>query len=86
MSYNWLVDVAAHMHLTRSPGLGYKRRVGIPVAGNGRTGLLLVVGLGGSTGGRSLRSMTALFCVSFKNIFSFSFRVTGTFLSELSFL
>jgi len=56
------------MQLTRSPGLGYKRRVGIPV-----------VGLGGSTGERSLRSMTALFCVSFKNIFSFSFRVTGTF-------
>ena len=51
ISYNWLVDVAAYMQLTRSPALGYKRRVGIPVAGNGRTGLLLVVGLGGSTGG-----------------------------------
>ena len=53
-----LLDVAAQ--LTRGLGLGYKRGVGIPVAGNGRTGLLLAVGLGGSTGGRSLRNMTAL--------------------------
>jgi len=44
-----LLDVAAQ--LKRSLGLGYKRGVGIPVAGNGRTGLLLAVGLGGSTGG-----------------------------------
>jgi len=43
----------------RSLGLGYKRRVGIHVAGNRRTGLLLAVGLGGSTGGRSLRSICA---------------------------
>ena len=28
--------------------------------GNGRTGLVLAVGLGGITGGRSLRSMSAL--------------------------
>ena len=41
----------AEAQLTRSPGLGYKWRVGIPFAGNGRTGLLVVVGLGGSTGG-----------------------------------
>ena len=41
----------AEAQLTRSPGLGYKQRVGIPVAGNGRTGLLLAVGLRGSTGG-----------------------------------
>ena len=39
---------SAEAQLTRSLGLGYKRRVGIPVAG---TGLLLAVGLGGSTGG-----------------------------------
>ena len=51
----------AEAQLTRSLGLGYKRRVGIPVAGNGRTGLLLADGLGSSTGGRSLRFMTALF-------------------------
>ena len=38
----------AEAQLTRSLRLGYKRRVGIPVAG---TGLLLAVGLGGSTGG-----------------------------------
>jgi len=41
----------AEAQLTLSPGLGYKQRVGIPVAGNGRTGLLLAVGLGGNTGG-----------------------------------
>jgi len=52
-----LLDVAAQH--TRSLGLGYKRRVGIHVAGNRRTGLLLAVGLGGSTGGRSLRSICA---------------------------
>jgi len=41
----------AEAHLTRSSGLGYKRCAGISVAGNGRTGLLLAVGLGGSSGG-----------------------------------
>jgi len=41
----------AEAQLTRSLGLGYKRRVGIPAAGNERTELLLAVGLGGSSGG-----------------------------------
>ena len=41
----------AEAQLTRSHRPGYKRRVGIPIAGDGRTGLLLAVGLRGSTGG-----------------------------------
>ena len=50
--------------------LDYKRRVWIPVAGNGHTALLLAVGLGGSTGGRSLRSTTALFLISVISLLS----------------
>ena len=42
----------AEAQLTRSLGLGCKRRVGIPGAGNGYTGLrVCVVGLGRSKGG-----------------------------------
>ena len=51
-----LVKAARRRHTaeaqrTRSPGLGYKRRVRIPVAGSRRRGLLLAVGLDCSTGG-----------------------------------
>jgi len=38
-----LLNVTARLKLTDSLGLGYKRRIGIPVAGSGRSGLLLVV-------------------------------------------
>jgi len=52
-------------------------RVGIPVAGSGCSGLLLAVRdylatgnlPGGNTGGRSLRSMTALLLDAFVDIF-----------------
>ena len=42
-----LLDVAAQLRRSSHAALG----VVIPVAGNGRTGLLLAVELGGSTGG-----------------------------------
>jgi len=38
-----LLNVTARLKLTDSLGLGYKRRIGIPVAGSGCSGLLLVV-------------------------------------------
>jgi len=55
-----LLDIAAQLRRSskRSLGLGYKRRVGIPVAGNGHTGLLLAVRW--RHRGWSLQSMTAL--------------------------
>ena len=46
-----LLDVAAQLRRSSHAALGLatKRRAGIPVADNGRTGLLLAVGLGGSS-------------------------------------
>ena len=58
-----LLDVAAQLRRSSHAALGLaiNGAYGIPVAGNGRTGLLLTVGIGGSTGGGvCLRSMTAL--------------------------
>jgi len=48
-----LLDVAAQLRRSSHAALGLaiNGAYGIPVAGNGRTGLLLTVGIGGSTGG-----------------------------------
>jgi len=48
-----LLDVAAQLKRSAHAALGLtiKSRVGILVTGKGRTGLLLAVGLGGSSGG-----------------------------------
>ena len=46
--------MTSHLHISQSQaalGLAINGAYGIPVAGNGRTGLLLTVGIGGNTGG-----------------------------------